>query len=653
MARPIILSNGELHVGINNYGLVHDFYFPYVGLENHVAGKEIKHHIGVWVDGRISWLDFDCGQWRLDFSYPHQALVGHIQATNDSLGVTLEFDDAVDTDQNIFMRNIHVINNSDRAREIRIFMHQAFAIGDTRSNTDTVQYLPDSDAVLHYHGDRVFVVSGNGNGKVFDQRAVGLFGFDGHEGTFRDAEDGELHNGTVEHGRVDSTLRFPLHIKAHDSGRVHYWIAAGTSHREALHGHKTTAKLGVGQRIKHTATWWHEWLAPATQVSHRVPEKYRDEFLTSVMVIKSHIDKRGAVIASTDSAMLNYSRDAYAYCWPRDACYVLWPLIRLGYTEEPLKFFEFASKVIHPSGYLMHKFRADGALGSSWHPYLHGDISAPPIQEDETALTLFMFVQYYKMHPSPELLDTFYETLVVPMANFLAEYIDETTHLPRPTYDLWEEVFTTSTYTTAVVFGALYAAADIAEERGDSTHAVTWRAVAEDIYQAAHKHLYNEPRQAFYRGIIVQADGSITCNDTIDSSSLFGAFMFGLFPMKDPIFKHALTATLAALKSTDSHGIARYENDGYHRTSPDVVGNWWPICSLWHAQYCIEQGDTATAEEILDWTTSYASASGILAEQIDPATNRTTSVAPLIWAHAEFAATLLDLITHEPESHAP
>jgi len=25
MARPIVLSNGELHVGINKYGLVHDF----------------------------------------------------------------------------------------------------------------------------------------------------------------------------------------------------------------------------------------------------------------------------------------------------------------------------------------------------------------------------------------------------------------------------------------------------------------------------------------------------------------------------------------------------------------------------------------------------------------------------------------------------
>ena len=35
MSRSIVLSNGSMHVGLNNQGLLHDFYFPYVGLENH------------------------------------------------------------------------------------------------------------------------------------------------------------------------------------------------------------------------------------------------------------------------------------------------------------------------------------------------------------------------------------------------------------------------------------------------------------------------------------------------------------------------------------------------------------------------------------------------------------------------------------------
>ena len=159
MARPIVLSNGELHVGINNFGLVHDFYYPYVGLENHSAGKDLRHHVGVWVDGELSWLDNNAEDWQTSFSYPHKGLVGHITAVNQRLNVVVEFDDAVDAHMNAFLRNIHVVNSADTPREIRLFTHQAFAIGDSRSNTDTAQYLPDSNAIMHYRGRRVFVYS--------------------------------------------------------------------------------------------------------------------------------------------------------------------------------------------------------------------------------------------------------------------------------------------------------------------------------------------------------------------------------------------------------------------------------------------------------------------------------------------------------------
>ena len=168
MARPIVLSNGELHVGINKYGEVHDFYFPYVGLENHSAGRDTRHHVGVWVDGALSWLDD--GNWEFDFTYPHEALVGHTVAKHHGLGIILEFDDTVDAEFSAFMRNVHVINMKNSPRDVRIFMHQAFVIGDARSNTDTAQYLPDANAILHYRGRRAFIVSAMDDaGNYFDK----------------------------------------------------------------------------------------------------------------------------------------------------------------------------------------------------------------------------------------------------------------------------------------------------------------------------------------------------------------------------------------------------------------------------------------------------------------------------------------------------
>ncbi|MEI7918412.1 MAG: glycoside hydrolase family 15 protein [Candidatus Saccharibacteria bacterium] len=648
MARPIVLSNGELHVGLNGYGTVHDFYYPYVGFENHSAGGNLRHRIGVWVDGSISWIDNpnnNQNDWVFTFRYPHSALVGHIIAKNEKQGILLEFDDFVDSDVNVFFRNVHVVNLHNRSRDVRLFMHQAFAIGDSRSNTDTAQYIPDSNAILHYRGRRAFVVSGEYKGKPFDQYTVGLFGIEGREGTYRDADDGSLGMNNVEHGRVDSTIRFKMDIGANSSERVHYWIAAGTTTREALNIHNTIQEDSALTNLQKTADWWDKWLAPTYSVIDKIPTDYRESFLQSIMVIKSQIDIRGAVIASTDTSMLNYSRDAYAYCWPRDGAFAVWPLIRMGYKEEAYRFFQFGKHGMHPDGYMMHKYRADGALGSSWHSYVHEDgLVAPPIQEDETALPVFMFNQYYQLHPDPSLLKEFYHSMIIPMANFMTEYVDEITGLPKPSYDLWEQTFLTSTYTTAVTYAALIAASDLATAAKDQDNAVKWRLAANDIQTAAHKHLYHDDRKVFYRGLTVR-DGQIIKDGIVDCSSVFGAYIFGLFDAKSPQMK-ASVETVEELFGINKGaiGLPRYENDEYRRVSPGITGNLWFITSFWLAQYYIDSGKTDKALTILNWAKSHALSTGVMGEQFDPVTNQIISPAPLTWTHAEYVATLLDLI---------
>jgi len=646
MARPIVLSNGELHVGLNIYGAVHDFYYPYVGFENHSAGNDLRHKVGIWIDGEISWMDHPTNstdEWTFRFRYPHSALIGHTIAKNSRLGIILEFDDFVDAQLNVFIRNIHIVNLFNQPREVRLFMHSAFAIGDSRSNTDTAQYLPNDNAILHYRGRRAFIISGEYDHKPFDQYTVGIFGIEGKEGTFRDADDGELDLNNVEHGRVDSTIRFKVNVLANSSQRVHYWVAAGTSISEALDVHNQTKDDGALLRMSRTADWWHEWLEPTFAVLDKISPNHRSTFLQSMMIIKSQIDKRGAIIASTDTSMLNYSRDAYGYSWPRDGAYALWPLIRMGYADEAHRFFEFTVRGLHKDGYLMHKYRADGALGSSWHSYIHDGVIAPPIQEDETALSLFMFAQYYEMHPDSSLLKGFYKTMVLPMADFLASYINKHTGLPRPSYDLWEQTFIVSTYTTAVTYAALLAASDLASAINDPTNAVRWRLAASDIQAAAHKYLYNNDRKMFYKGLSVKGS-QIIKNDTIDSSSIFGAYTFGLFDSDSFEIKSSIKTIEQIFGITDDQfGLPRLENDDYRRESPEITGNYWYISSFWLAQYYIDTGNKQKALDILDWAKSHAMSSGVMGEQINPITNEIISPAPLTWTHAEYVATLLDL----------
>ena len=157
----------------------------------------------------------------------------------------------------------------------------------------------------------------------------------------------------------------------------------------------------------------------------QLPDFHRRSLQHSLLIIKAHCDERGSVLASGDSSIFNFGRDYYCYCWPRDAAYALWPLIRLGHFDEAKQFFEFARDTMHHDGYLMHKYQPDRAIGSTWHPLVHGRRKELAIQEDETAGVIFMIGEYFEANPDDKnFVEHLYHTFVVPCANWMTSFID-------------------------------------------------------------------------------------------------------------------------------------------------------------------------------------------------------------------------------------
>ena len=67
----------------------------------------------------------------------------------------------------------------------------------------------------------------------------------------------------------------------------------------------------------------------------------------------------------------------------------------MGYSADAKRFFSFCNDIIHPDGYMMHKYQPDRAIGSTWHPLLHGNHKELAIQEDETAIVVFMIGEFF------------------------------------------------------------------------------------------------------------------------------------------------------------------------------------------------------------------------------------------------------------------
>src|SRR3954470_17306111 len=124
MGRPVMLGNGSLTVGLNEQGMVHDFYYPYVGLDNLTTARSMQHRIGLWVDGEFSWVDES--EWQTQIDFERDALVSVVESQNDRLGIRLHFNDFVAYDENVFFRRITIENLRDDTRTVRLFMHQVF-----------------------------------------------------------------------------------------------------------------------------------------------------------------------------------------------------------------------------------------------------------------------------------------------------------------------------------------------------------------------------------------------------------------------------------------------------------------------------------------------------------------------------------------------
>lgn len=638
MSRPVMLGNGALTVGLDEHGMVHDFYYPYVGLDNLTTARSVNHKIGVWADGVFSWVDD--GSWEKTVTFEEDALVSTVTLKNEKLGIELFFKDFVDSEFNVFCRNATVRNNVDRCRDIRLFMHQVFQIS-RGGRADTAIYVPEENYILDYKGRCALLIHGQeANGQLFDQYAIGSYGIEGKEGTFRDAEDGELSGSAVEHGGVDSVIRFCLELEAGQETEVHYWIVAADSQSDGQKIHRQIKAAGLAERLENTRTYWRHWLSISANSLHAIDREYLAFAKKSLMVIKAHIDKRGGIIASCDSSIYNYGRDYYSYVWPRDGAYAIWPLIKLGYSDEPKAFFEFCRDILTKDGYLMHKYQPDKAIGSSWHPMVHGRHSELAIQEDESAIVIFMLNQYLIVSGDDVFVQSLYATLIEPIANFLSNFIDEQTNLPHASYDLWEMKFSTSTYTTAISYRALLNAAELAEKFDFPDDAVTWRRAAERIGNSTQA-LINPEGNTLRQGLLFNEGEGFHFDNTIDTSSLYGVLNFDLPFADKEVLENTLVRVEKMLNTTLSGGMPRFENDSYFLARPEYTGNPWIITTLWYAQIQLGKNNIEKARQHIDWVKSKALYSGVLPEQVDPATGEVLSVTPLVWSHAEFINTVL------------
>ncbi len=648
MARPIVLGNGNILVGMDDRAQVRDFFFPYVGSENHVGRRDI-HNIGVWVNGNFSW--FSDQEWQISLSYRGQTMAAEVSAYNERLKVTLHFIDVVYNEKNIFLRSLTVTNHDHYTRSIRVFFNQQFEISQTY-NADTAYYNPTLNALIHYKGRRVLLAGGiKERGGKMDEFTTGLFNIEGKEGTWRDAEDGHLGGNPIEHGSVDSTMGFYFDIPPEEKQQAYYWICVGETFSEVEELQYTILHRKPEHIRETTEDYWRAWVNKFDYSFHDLDQRVVEEFYRSLLIIRTHCDNNGGILASGDTAKFQYGRDTYSYVWPRDGMFIALAMDKTGYFDVARRFYQFCNEVMTEGGYMLHKYQPDRSLGSSWHPWYRADQPQLAIQEDETAAMIYGLWEHYKYSKELEFTEKVYNSFIKKAADFLRRYRDSDTGLPAPSYGLWEERYGISTFTASSVYGGLIAAGRFAELLGKDKEKELYFAEAGKTRDAILKHLYNPENGGFYK-LITYHGNEPQKDPTVDASSFYGLYRFGVLPPEDERMERAFVLTEERLSNViPIGGVARYENDKYHfpeQEAEGIPGNPWFVTTLWLTEYIIARAESVDelkrVNKDLLWVVDHALNTGVLSEQLHPVTGEPRSVAPLIWSHAELVLTVIDYL---------
>jgi oligosaccharide amylase len=694
MPRDIPVGNGRMLVTFDHQYQIRDVYFPHVGQENHAGAGPCRFGVYTDVPGKhknqLSWSS-DPG-WTIRQRYLRDTLTTSVSLDHRELKLAMYCNDVVDFHRNILVRKIKIKNLTSHERQVRIMHHQDFNMFGTKIG-DTAYFDPDLRSIVHYRAKRYLMMTFFSSGEQrIDEYATGTSGFHGAEGTWRDAEDGHLQGNAIAQGAVDSTMSHHVHVPAEGERTIYMVLVAGHSREELLELHKWLVKHSPQGVIDRTTSYWRLWVGGTNFNFGNLPPKVVELFKRSLLIIRTQTDNNGAIVAANDSDIMQFSRDTYSYMWPRDGALVANAYDLAGFSDLARWFYSFCKDAITDEGYFHHKYNPDGSPASSWHPWVLKGQRVMPIQEDETALVVWALWRHYYRYRDIEFVRPLWVDLVQKAADFMVSYRDPKTGLPLPSYDLWEERWGVHAFTVATVYGGLKAARNFAVCFGDRDKAETYNKAAEEIKAAAAKHLYNEKLNRFVRRLVprdnpiapddpnyrssvancqsnngegVHSTGQSTIGngqsaktedlfevDEVIDASLYAIFKFHLFEADDP----RVVSTMKAVESklwvkTRVGGLARYENDYYHRISNDIAsvpGNPWFICTLWLADYFITQAKTPAelkmALPIFEWAASHALESGVLAEQVNPYTNEPISVSPLTWSHATVISTVIKYI---------
>jgi GH15 family glucan-1,4-alpha-glucosidase len=379
-------------------------------------------------------------------------------------------------------------------------------------------------------------------------------------------------------------------------------------------------------RIAATTRYWRTWLGRA-----RIPDHaWREPIQRSAIAIKglTYMPTGAAVAALTTSlpeAPGGERNWDYRYTWMRDATFTMQALHWLNLDWEADEFMQFVAD-LEPTkdGSLQIMYGIDGRrdLTETTRDDLTGYAGARPVRIGNGAFDQRQNDVFGAVLDSILLHTRKCERLprrLWPIVETQAECAIQAWR--EPDQGIWEARGKPQQYVSSklMCWVALDRAAALAEIRGDSERATSWRASAEEIRTDVLEHGLSA------RGVLRQHYAT----DALDASTLLAA-SFGFLPPDDARLRNSVLAIADEL--TEDGFVLRYKTD---ETDDGLSGKegTFLICSFWLVSALAIIGELQRARDLMERLLRIASPLGLYAEEFDPATGRHLGNFPQAFSH--------------------
>ena len=363
-----------------------------------------------------------------------------------------------------------------------------------------------------------------------------------------------------------------------------------------------------------TVLFWRNWLSQCTYHG-RWAEMVRRSALALKLLT---YEPTGAVVAAPTTSLpeaIGYARNwDYRYTWVRDASFMMYALLRIGFTGEAERFMSFIEarcREPSPDGGLQLMYGIDGRhnLDEVLLDHLEGYRGSRPVRIGNAAYRQMQLDIYGELMDCVYLFNRDAVPISLDFWNDLRRLLDWlVAHWREPAEGIWElrtgrYEFTYSKVMTWVAFDR---AIRIARHRALPSDSGTWRRARDAIFEQVMEKGWNPQRGAF--------DQYYGC-DGLDASNLLLPVVHFLGPA-DPY-------VLSNLRQIEKELVIDslvYRYDPKHGAADGLEGREgsFTICTFWLVENLIRAGRLVDAVLVFEKMFTYANHLGLYSEEIGP-----------------------------------